>query len=34
MAGGAIVERRPLIFDAMCGETAFSRSSKTKSLAS
>jgi hypothetical protein len=30
----SIVERRPLIFYAMYGETAFSRSSKTKSLAS
>src|ERR1700738_1204345 len=29
----SIVERRPLIFYAMRGETAFSRSSKTKSLA-
>jgi len=26
----SIVERRPLIFDAMCRETAFSRSSKIK----
>jgi hypothetical protein len=26
----SIVERRPLIFYAMCGETAFSRNSKTK----
>ena len=32
MVRSSIVERRPLIFYAMCGETAFSRSSKTKSL--
>ena len=34
MAGGAAVDRRTavLVFCSMCGETAFSRSSKTKSL--
>ena len=30
MVRSSIVERRPWIFDAMCGETAFSRNSKIK----